>query len=287
MTAAGLTYSVTPTLLFDGNVGYTRQNIGADGDPQDGDYGTSVLHIPGTNGVGPNYEGIPGFQIANIANIGNTNTGSPFQFRDNQYTTTINVTKIKGPHNIRAGFEYDHAGLNHFQPQGGTFGTARGTFGFDGTLTALKGGTAVNQGSPSNSWAQFLLGFPSETGKVTQVNNPIALRFSTWSMYVRDLYQVTSKLTIDYGLRWEYYPIYSHDNYGAVRFDPTTRQHLSGRGKRHFRESAGATASKKGFAPRLGAAYRVNEKTVVRAGYGITIDHDNMRNLGTISLPRS
>ncbi len=170
-------------------MGYTRQNIGADGDPQDGDYGTDVLKIPGTNGVGPNYEGIPGFQIASIANIGNTNTGSPFQFRDNQYTTNINVTKIKGAHNIRAGFEYDNFALNHFQPQGGTFGTARGTFGFDGSLTALKGGTAINTcpgrqrlpSSPANSWAQFLLGYPSETGKVTQVNNPIALRFSTWA----------------------------------------------------------------------------------------------------------
>jgi len=89
VAAAGLTYAITPTLLVDGNVGYTRQNIGANGDPQDGDYGTSVLKIPGTNGVGPNYEGIPGFQVASIANIGNTNTGSPFQFRDNQYTGVV------------------------------------------------------------------------------------------------------------------------------------------------------------------------------------------------------
>jgi hypothetical protein len=285
VAAAGFTYSMTPTLLFDGNVGYTRQNIGADGDPQDGDYGTSVLHIPGTNGVGPNYEGIPGFQIASIANIGNTNTGSPFQFRDNQYTTNINVAKIKGPHQIRAGFEYDHFGLNHFQPQGGTFGTARGTFGFDGSLTALKGGVAINAvqpgstlpGAPANSWAQFLLGYPSETGKVTQVNNPIALRFSTWSLYARDLFQVTKKLTVDYGLRWEYYPIYSHDNYGAVRFDPTNDYIYVG-GENGVPGDAGATASKKDFAPRLGAAYRLNEKTVIRAGFGITIDPDNMRN---------
>lgn len=285
VTAAGMTYSLSPTLLFDGNVGYTRQNIGANGDPQDGDYGTDVLKIPGTNGVGPNYEGIPGFQIAGIANIGNTNTGSPFQFRDNQYTTNINVTKIKGAHQIRAGFEYDHAGLNHFQPQGGTFGTARGTFGFDGSLTALKGGAAINAvaagstlpSSPANSWAQFLLGFPSETGKVTQVNNPISLRFSTWSLYARDLFQVTSKLTLDYGLRWEYYPIYSHDNYGAVRFDPATDNiYIGGEGGVPW--NAGATASKKGFAPRVGAAYRLTEKTVIRAGYGITVDPDNMRN---------
>jgi hypothetical protein len=276
-TAAGLTYSFTPTLVLDGNVGYTRQNIGADGDPQDGDYGTDVLHIPGTNGPGANYLGIPGFQIAQIANIGNTNTGSPFQFRDNQYTSSINVTKIKGSHNIRAGFEYDKFALNHFQPQGGTFGTARGTFGFDGTLTALKNGTAVNAVSPSNSWAQFLLGFPSETGKVTQFTDPIALRFSDWALYVRDSWQVTSKLTIDYGLRWEYYPIYSHDHFGAVRFDPTNDYIYVG-GEGGVPWDAGATASKKGFAPRLGVAYRLTEKTVIRGGYGITVDPDNMRN---------
>jgi hypothetical protein len=277
VAAAGLTYAVTPTLLVDGNAGYTRQNIGANGDPQDGDYGTAVLKIPGTNGVGPNYAGIPGFQIAGMANIGNTNTGSPFQFRDNQYTSVINVTKIKGAHNVRFGFEYEKFALNHFQPQGGTFGTARGTFGFDGSLAALKGGTAINTGSPSNSWAQFLLGDPSETGKVTQYTNPIALRFANWSIYARDQWQVSQKLTIDYGLRWEYYPIYAHDHWGATRFDPSTDNILVG-GYGGVPWNTGATANKKDFAPRLGAAYRLNEKTVIRSGFGISVDPDNMRN---------
>jgi hypothetical protein len=277
VVASGLTYSIAPTLLLDGNIGYTRQNIGANGDPQDGDYGTDVLKIPGTNGVGPNYEGIPGFQVASIANIGNTNTGSPFQFRDNQYTGDVNVTKIHGPHNIRAGFEYDKFALNHFQPQGGTFGTARGTFGFDGSLTALKGGTAINTGSPSNSWAQFLLGYPSETGKVTQFTDPIALRFSTWSLYARDSWQVMKNLTVDFGLRWEYYPIYSHDHFGAVRFDPSTDNILVG-GEGSVPWDTGAHANKKNFAPRLGLAYRLDSKTVVRSGYGISVDPDNMRN---------
>ena len=285
VAAAGLTYTLSPTMVVDGNVGYTRQNIGADGDPQDGDYGTDVLHIPGTNGTGPNYLGIPGFQILNIANIGNTNTGSPFQFRDNQYTGTINLSKTKGTHNLRVGFELDKTGLNHFQPQGGTFGTARGTFGFDGTLTALKGGTPVNSAptgsalpaSPANSWAQFLLGFPSETGKVTQFTNPIALRFSSWAAYARDQWQVSPKLTVDYGLRWEYYPIYSHDHFGAVRFDPSTDNILIG-GFGGTPWDTGADASKKDFGPRLGVAYRLNDKTVIRSGYGISVDPDNMRN---------
>jgi hypothetical protein len=277
-TAAGFTYAVSPTMVLDGNVGYTRQNIGANGDPQDGFYGLDVLKIPGTNGVGPNYAGIPGFQVTGVANIGNTSTGSPFQFRDNQYTTGFNLSKTKGSHNLRFGFEYDKYALNHFQPQGGTFGTARGTFGFDGTLTALKGGAAVNfNGVPANSWAQFLLGFPSRLGKITQFQNPNALRFANWALYARDQWQVSRNLTINYGMRWEYYPIFSHDNYGATRYDPATYTELIG-GLGGVPWDTGASASKKGFAPRIGLAYRLGSKTVIRSGYGITIDPDNMRN---------
>jgi hypothetical protein len=274
-TAIGFTYSVTPTLLVDGNVGYTRQNIGANGDPEDLDFGTDVLKIPGTNGIGPNYYGIPAFQITNIANIGNTNTGSPFQFRDNQYTTAINVGKNKGAHSLRFGFQYDHYALNHFQPQGGTFGTARGSFGFDGSLTALKGGATIS--NPVNSWAQFLLGFPSRVGKITQFQNPNALRFSDWNFYARDQWQITKNLTVNYGLRWEYYPIFSHDNYGAVRYDPVSHNILIGC-ENGVPCDTGADASKKNFAPRIGIAYRLGAKTVIRTGYGITIDPDNMRN---------
>ncbi len=277
VVAMGFTYTVSPSLLVDGNAGYTRQNIGADGDVQDGFFGTDVLHIPGTNGVGANYAGIPAFFVTGINNLGNPGTGSPFQFRDNQYLSAINVSKIKGSHSIRAGFEYDKYALNHFQPQGGTFQTPRGSFQFDGTLTALKGGAAVNSGSPSNSWAEFLLGYPSRVGKATQFTNPNALRFSTWSMYLRDSWQVTRNLTINYGVRWEYYPIYSHDHYGAVRYDPATYNILIG-GEGGVPWDTGASASKKDFGPRFGVAYRLGSKTVIRSGYGISIDPDNMRN---------
>jgi hypothetical protein len=274
VSAVGFTYAVSPTLVIDGNQGYTRQNIGANGDVQDGHFGTDVLHIPGTNGPGDNYAGIPAFQITGMANLGNPGTGSPFQFRDNQYLTAINVSKTKGEHNIRAGFEYDKYALNHFQPQGGVFQTPRGSFRFDGTLTALKGGAAAGN---ANSWAQFLLGFPSETGKATQLFNPNALRFATWSFYARDSWAITRNLTINYGLRWEYYPIYSHDHYGAVRFDVPTESILIG-GQGGVPWDTGASANKKDFGPRLGAAYRLGPKTVIRSGYGISIDPDNMRN---------
>ena len=88
---------------------------------------------------------------------------------------------------------------------------------------------------------------------------------------------MTRNLTINYGLRWEYYPIFSHNWYGATRFDTATLTELIG-GEGSVPWDTGATASKKGFAPRLGLAYRLGPKTVIRTGYGITIDPDNMRN---------
>lgn len=286
----GGTYTFSPTMIMDGNFGYGRQNIGANGDPEDGYFGLDVLHIPGTNGDSENYKGIPGFQVAGIANLGNTSTGSPFQFRDNQYTSAINLSKVSGAHQLRFGFQYDKYALNHFQPQGGTFGTARGTFGFDGSLTALcnagngskcttvNAANAINFGGvPANSWAQFLLGYPSHAGKITQFTNPNALRFSDWAVYARDQWQVNSKLTFSYGLRWEYYPIFSHDHYGATRFDPVSHNILIG-GESNVPWDTGASANKKNFAPRAGLAYRLGDKTVIRTGYGITVDPDNMRN---------
>ena len=96
-------------------------------------------------------------------------------------------------------------------------------------------------------------------------------------MYARDSWQVTRNLTINYGLRWEYYPIYSHDHYGAVRYDVASHNILIG-GFGGVAWDAGAHANKKDFGPRIGAAYRLNSKTVIRTGYGISIDPDNMRN---------
>src|SRR6185369_16386805 len=66
VTAVGFTYTISPTLLLDANAGYTRQNIGANGDPEDGFFGRDVLNIPGTTGDSENYKGIPSFQVTGL-----------------------------------------------------------------------------------------------------------------------------------------------------------------------------------------------------------------------------
>ncbi|MFL6331964.1 MAG: carboxypeptidase regulatory-like domain-containing protein, partial [Pyrinomonadaceae bacterium] len=217
----GGTYTFNGSLFLDANFGYTRQRLGAAGpDVVSGEnFGLDVLKIPGTNGTDPLQAGIPFFNVSNWANMGNSNTGNPFIFRDNQYVGSSNVSWLRGSHSFRFGGDYQNQQLNHFQPQGGTFQTVRGTFQFSGNITALQGGTAANR---FNNWADFLLGLPSGAGKVDQLRNPNSLRMKSYALYARDHWQVNQRLSLTYGLRWEIYPFPTKDNPGINRFDPAT-----------------------------------------------------------------
>jgi len=276
----GATYTFTPHLLFDWNFGYTRQRLGATfdlGSPK----GLDLLKIPGTNGAGDPtnnflYNGLPAFQInsgeANL-NLGNPNTGNPYLFRDNQFVSGANLSWTRGKHNIRGGIEWNHTQLNHFQPQGGSFQTARGSFRFNGTVTSLQGTTPAW----FNSVADFLLGLPSETGKVYQLFNPIALRWNQWAWYARDQWQVSPKLTLNFGVRWEYYPFgYSDNDKGLRWLNPLDGNvYLGGYG--NVAQNDGVSVGPGQFLPRLGAAYRLTSSTVIRAGYGMSLDPNNWR----------
>jgi Carboxypeptidase regulatory-like domain/TonB dependent receptor-like, beta-barrel len=267
---AGVTYTFTPYLLMDVNAGYTRQRLGAENVDLGTNFGLDVLKIPGTNGPDRLQGGIPSFQIGGFANLGNANTGNPFLFRDNQYVLAANLSWIKGPHGIRFGVDYQNQQINHFQPQGGTFQTVRGTFQFNGNSTRLQNGPTPAD-TRFNSWADFLLGLPSGAGKVDQLRNPNSIYMQSYALYARDHWQATRNLTLNYGLRWERYPFPDKDNTGINRFDPLTGNVLTG-GLSGVPRDTGASSGPGQFLPRFGIAYRFKEKTVIRAGYGQSAD---------------
>ena len=276
----GATYAFTPSLLFDWNFGYTRQRLGAQfdlGSPK----GLDLLKIPGTNGAGVPasnylYNGLPAFQINSSAanlNLGNPNTGNPYLFRDNQFVSGANLSWARGKHNVRGGIEWNHTQLNHFQPQGGSFQTARGSFLFNGDVTSLPGTTPTY----FNSVADFLLGLPSQTGKAYLLFNPVALRWNQWAWYARDQWQVLPKLTLNIGVRWEYYPFgYSDNGKGLRWFNPSNGNVYIG-GYGNVPQDDGVDVGNGQFLPRLGAAYRLTNSTVIRAGYGMSLDPNNWR----------
>jgi hypothetical protein len=266
----GATYTFSPTLLLDATLGYTRQRLGAEAFDIGSNLGLELLKIPGTNGPDRLQGGLPAFQIGGWSNLGNPNTGNPFLFRDNQYTLATNLSWVKGSHGWRFGLDYQNQQLNHFQPQGGTFQTVRGTFTFNGNVTRLQNGPAPAD-TRFNSWADFLLGLPITAGKVDQLRNPNALRMQSYGLYARDHWQATRNLTLTYGLRWERYPFPDKDNTGINRFDPETGNVITG-GLSGVPRDTGAKSGPGHFLPRIGVAFRFDEKTVLRGGYGQSTD---------------
>lgn len=279
----GATYTFAPNLLLDWNFGFTRQRLGSTFDLTSAK-GLNQLKIPGTNNAAaagdPSlYYGLPGFIFptgttppgtsnATIAALGNAQPANPFLFRDQQFVSGANLTWIKGKHSLRGGIEWNHTQLNHFQPQGGTFQEPRGSFEFNGYVTSLQGTTPTL----FNSWADFLLGLPSGTGKARALFNPTALRWSEWAWYARDQWQLTPKLTLNLGLRWEYYPFgYSDNGKGLRLLDLNTGKVLIG-GYGNIPQDDRMDVGSGQFMPRVGVAYRLTSSTVIRAGYGMSAD---------------
>jgi hypothetical protein len=133
----------------------------------------------------------------------------------------------------------------------------------------LNGGPAPNQ---YNAYAAFLLGLPQQVGKSVQVIDPSDPFERQYGLYFRDRWQATRKLTVTLGVRWEYFPLLQRGpNKGIERYDFDTDKVLVG-GYGNVPQNAGITTSKNLFAPRLGIAYRLGTKGVIRSGYGISYE---------------
>ena len=153
-------------------------------------------------------------------------------------------------------------------------GNEAGTFNFGRGATGIIG---VNSGSPV---ASFLLG-AVDNGARLPCGADAYPRQHAWILHAGDTWRVNDKLTLDYGLRWDYYSP-SSEKYDHVvvlrseRAEPGAGGRpgrLAFAGDAYGAASFGAPYPEKnwygGFAPRLGGVYDLNDKTVVRAGWGI------------------
>jgi hypothetical protein len=293
----GISHVISASLVADADFGYTRQWSGAQSkiDLADGNYGLNVLKIPGTNlSSNPSdsdYWGQPLFAFnSGFSSIGNSNTANPFSFRDNQFTGDVNLSWVKGRHQTKYGFTYYHFDLNHFQPtSGGGVSNVRGGFQFQGGMTCGVTPTATTAScgvTAYNSLADFLLGLPNNGGgnaiqKAQQTFDPNSLRWTELGAYAQDQWTITPKLTITYGVRYEKYPAAYRDHTGiyVVQFNRPNTSNVEVGGVMGNPKDAGVDTGPGMFAPRVGIAYRLTNKTVIRAGGGITIDPDSMRYL--------
>jgi outer membrane receptor protein involved in Fe transport len=263
-TSISATYVLSPTVVLDGTWGLTWEHQLMLPPQSDVRYGSDVLGIPGTNlGQLPYAGGVPEFSPSSYTYYGYQYPAIEYKDLSSQYTA--NATKVQGSHNLRFGLDLSRQHMNHVEVK-------PTTFAFTGGLTALNGGPSPNQ---FNSYADFLLGLPQNYSNAVQTVPWATLRTWQYSLYVRDQWQVSRKVTLNYGLRWEYYPVPTRVDRGIERYNFATNQYLIC-GKGSTPTDCGITVSKRLFSPRIGLAYRPTENFVVRAGYSLAPEQINM-----------
>lgn len=242
----GYTHTLTPSLVNDLRVGRNflktdaLNYFAANGIK---DAGTS-LGIPGFTGDTQfNNPGIPEFNVTGFNGLGNA--GTNWYQNDSTVQLSEQISWNRGAHSIMAGAEFRRLATGR-----AAVNSPRGVFTFNGTLTGY---------AP----ADFALGLPQS---FATPGPEIRGRVAEWrdGFFVLDKWQVSRKLTLNYGLRYELPTVPYTINGNATELNANQTALVGG--TPGFRFIAPNHAD---WAPRLGVAYRFTEKTVFRAGAGI------------------
>ena len=241
-----------------------------------------VLGLPqgGAYGLEPTTElngGIPAVSVSGVGGVsGIGQSGNPQWRADNTFNVVDNLTWVRGRHTLKVGVDFqDFYKHSYFET------TARGSFSFNGQYTG-------------NSFADFLLGdiYTSSRGIGDPNQHPYTKAFAS---YVQDEWKLLPRLTLNVGLRYEYFTPQREVTNKLSEFDLATGTLQDGQGERLSVNPATGLLVNVGtsnigdslwkphhlnFAPRFGFAYRVtsDSKTVVRGGYGIFFDQNVVGN---------
>jgi hypothetical protein len=254
----GETHTFTPHLLNDLHVGYTRRGNSTAG-PSLADTASAALGIPGIPTNAAFNTALPLFTFTGFQQLGPTaSTFAQYQTAVWQFLDTAVFTR--GRHSIKAGLDFRWYQLNTISPPNPT-----GSFAFTTTGTDTQS-TASTSTTGGNAIASFLLG-QVDTFSIDLQTAKIRPRDKIEEYFVQDDFHASANLTLNLGVRYTLaFPSNEKNNQGAV-FNLGTQQldYLGVDGN-----SRSARQLHYGnFAPRVGFAYLVNPKTVLRSGFGI------------------
>lgn len=293
--ALNYTHVFSPTLENDVTGGY--------------DHVIHDLTMPTANTLGlPAQYGIQGIpQIAGNGGLPTIDYSGFTSFGGRRYMPTVqtttgleffdNLMKVRGKHEIRTGFEFNHMRGNELQPA-----YTKGEFGFNGMYSDIP-----NKNSSELGISDMLLtpGATMVSGGISNLGGLSSYSGSNWegsryfadyyAAYIQDNWRVTPTLTLNLGLRWDYSSPYGETKGNQANFQETGGDGAGGiyympqKGCAVARSAAfnallagyniqvdcvsGLRANKgefNNFAPRLGVAWRIRPDLVLRAGYGIS-----------------
>ena len=265
----GYTWTVTPTSVLEARLGFSHI-LGGKEPPYVGGASMTSLYggfqgLPTTSQLtgGLNTQSITG-----LTALGRQTSNPQFQ-NPTSWNPKVNFSKQWNRHSFKAGYEFSliHTEILDTNP----------LYGQDTYAGAFSKPTCAQLGQPSTctvpadstsySLADFIFATPNQInlGSYTVIN----LRQYVHSLYFQDDYRVNAKLTLNLGLRWEFAsPLYERDN-NYSNFDPTTNTMIKATGGSLFNRAL-VHPDYKDYGPRIGMAYSIDKRTVIRAGYGIS-----------------
>ncbi|QNI35833.1 TonB-dependent receptor [Edaphobacter albus] len=268
------TYTFSPSLLNTFGIGATRLSIPILSVTADGAYPQKA----GLNGLPGNGQAALGFPGINFSgpNAHNNWAGTgPFNEWENSYTVQDSIDWVHGSHIFRFGGTYQNLQDNRANPASGS----SASFTFSNNVTAGFSPTGTLLSTTGNAYASYLLGGPDSASIVNNTVVETGSRFQNFSLFAQDDWKVTPKLTLNLGVRWDvYFPF--NEQHGRFSFmDPTLPNPAAG-------GIPGALVYGKQLVPthwnnvqpRIGLAYSLDDKTVIRAGFLIT------NTMGTLGL---
>ncbi len=274
----GHTWTINPTTIFDWRGGYARLYFDQDWpggclpskcptpfDPTNAGFPTYIRNYSDT-------AGFPNVTFTDYQTLGTQNqqVGIP-----DTILLELSLTKIKGRHVMKFGFDGRRV---HYIRGGGS--NRNGQYNFDAGFTQRLS-TQASPLTDGNSWASFMLGTPA-SGSIGRINLA-NLRSAYYAMYAQDDFKITTRLTLNLGLRWDVsQPMW--DSHNAMSFldlgSPNPIGPAAGLpnlvGGLNFPNQGPLkgindtmTIDWNNFAPRLGLSYQLTPKWVVRAGSGV------------------
>jgi Carboxypeptidase regulatory-like domain len=228
---------------------------------------STEVGIPGAN-LGDDYtSGLSQISIGGYSDpVLGFSASQPWDRSEKTWSMTGTLTRLFSSHTVKLGGEWRNNRDLLLQTQDA--GGPRGRFAFNANGTGLPSESATLSGV-ANSFASFLLDWPNTVQRDLKVIDDPGTKHTGIFTFIQDKWQARSNVTVDLGIRWEYYtPLQGLEGAGSLsNYDPSTHTlHVSGFGDTDLALNVKKNFSH--FSPRTGVSWRINDQNVVRAGYG-------------------
>ncbi|MGH9491654.1 MAG: TonB-dependent receptor domain-containing protein [Terriglobales bacterium] len=262
-------WDLSPNTLVQFRYSFTRHYENQTGDPRQEGFDMTSVGFPASLAASSVYADIPVIYFSDATTNLGSNPYTTFKFAAMNHDATVTLTTLKGSHDLSFGFEFEEDLMNEGQPV-----APSGWYQFDNTATSSTDFATDGSGT---AFASFLLGMGENPGyEYDNFSTDIFTAEASpyFGLFAQDNWQVTPKLTVNFGVRWDIFGGRTERYNRLEYFDPTIQYTVSGvplTGGEQFVANGQSPflTNWTNFGPRFGLTYAVSKNLLLRGGAGV------------------